>query len=270
MANDLSIDDGAKLLKGLKIPPRPELLVAFLEEANQSAPNHAKLGQIVQRDPALSAGLLKSVNAPMFGLRQKVASVPQAISLLGLRSVRSLVMALSVRGCFKVKDKKFIEGFWEASVQRATVCGQIARAVGQDLDACYMLGLLADCAVPAMINRFEGYQAFYQEATLQADRPITALELATFGTHHAIAGYLLTRSWRFPDEIVQGTKLHHALPSDEPEISPPVFVLKAAEHVLRSARNQPDEYEWSVLRDQAIAVLGLRDDTLEQLKQSAA
>ena len=271
MTDDFTPEETEKLLKGIKIPPRPEVLVSFLGEANKATPNAGKLAEIVQRDAAMAAGLLKCVNSPMFGLRAKIASVPQAVSLLGLRSVRSLIMGLAVRGAFRIDDPQFVERFWDASAVRAGLCGAVARAAkGQDVDTCNTLGLLADCAVPAMIIRFEGYQQFYLDAGAYVGRTITAAERERFGTDHATAGYLLARSWRFPQEIFRAIQLHHDISEASQDLPGAVLVLKVAERVFRSARGLPDEHEWSVLGEAACEILGIDAQLIGELAQQAA
>jgi HD-like signal output (HDOD) protein len=85
-ANELSpIDESfERIIKDIGIPPRPVIIDRVVAEMRKAAPDVRQLGQIIATDASLSAGLMKTVNSPYFGLRNKVHSVADALTMLGL------------------------------------------------------------------------------------------------------------------------------------------------------------------------------------------
>ena len=88
---DISQQEAEKLLKSIIIPARPAILDELNREARQSEPNPAKIAQLIGKDVSLSAAMLKTVNSPLFGLSKRVASVPQALAMLGSNNTINII-----------------------------------------------------------------------------------------------------------------------------------------------------------------------------------
>ncbi len=83
------------------LPPLPQT-VTEIEKAYQNPDVSSKeIAKIVEKDPMVVADLLKLLNSAFYGLRREITSVEQAVSLLGLRSVKDLVINLSVRNMLR-------------------------------------------------------------------------------------------------------------------------------------------------------------------------
>jgi HD-like signal output (HDOD) protein len=98
MYPELTEDQLATLLKGISIPPQPQVLVDLQLEQLDPHCSIASLAQIISQDVGLAGAVLKTVNSPFFGLTNQISSVQQAVNLLGINSVISLVNAHSIRG----------------------------------------------------------------------------------------------------------------------------------------------------------------------------
>lgn len=61
-------------------------------------PDLRTMAKLISQDPRLAGGLLKAVNSPFFGLANCIASIQQAVNLLGCNSVINLINAQSIRG----------------------------------------------------------------------------------------------------------------------------------------------------------------------------
>jgi len=79
-----------KLIHGVQIPPQPEILVEIDKELQQADPGVPRVACLIRSDVSLSAGVLKVVNSARFGLRTRVESVHQAVTLLGLVQLQGL------------------------------------------------------------------------------------------------------------------------------------------------------------------------------------
>jgi HD-like signal output (HDOD) protein len=71
--------------KKVKIPPRPEALLKLSDQVRSEDPNINLLAEAISSDVSLAGAVLQVVNSPFFGLRNRLTSVSQATSLLGVK-----------------------------------------------------------------------------------------------------------------------------------------------------------------------------------------
>jgi HD-like signal output (HDOD) protein len=200
-----------RVASGIGIPPCPSVLNELGAEARKANPSFSKLEELVCRDVGLSATLLKTVNSPFYGLRNKVTTVKQAVSLLGLKLLTRTVAGLLVRRVFSSgRDQAAMERFWDTSGKLAQSAGFIAKQLpGLNKEEAYTFGLFLNVGIPVLMMRFPGYKATLANANGSAERRFTDVENDEVGTDHAVIGYLLTRSWSLPAPISQAIRYHH-------------------------------------------------------------
>ena len=133
----------------------PSSSTTYPRLVNVMAQSNATIDQIstvIASDPALSAKLLQVVNSAFFGLPFKVASVPQAVSYLGMTSLRALVLMSTV---FAAADScPTVDGFSPSRLQRhSLLCARLARTLVADKssrDDAFTGGLLHDIGMLAL------------------------------------------------------------------------------------------------------------------------
>jgi HD-like signal output (HDOD) protein len=171
-------------------------------------PDFAKLGQLIGGDVTLAAAMLKTVNSPFYGLRVKVASIKQALALLGLRTVTHLVTGLLLRQAFPAGAGAHLEEFWERSAGNARASACLGRRMkGIDADEAYTFALFRDCGIPAMMAGFRDYRP--EHAIPTPGRLVTELETERYGMNHAMMGSCLAKSWLLPEAICHAVLWHH-------------------------------------------------------------
>ncbi|MEE4243763.1 MAG: HDOD domain-containing protein, partial [Kangiellaceae bacterium] len=78
------------ILKGVYIPPQPKLV----DELTMAGTDLDEIARLISSDPGVSAAVLKTVNSPYFGLKSRIASINQAVVLLGIDRVINLVKSM--------------------------------------------------------------------------------------------------------------------------------------------------------------------------------
>ena len=73
-------------------------IIELVENPRSSA---SALNTLIQRDPALSARVLRVVNSAFYGLPSQLGSINRAISLLGLNAVKNIAIAASLAKLFR-------------------------------------------------------------------------------------------------------------------------------------------------------------------------
>ncbi|ARA92636.1 hypothetical protein AWN76_005275 [Rhodothermaceae bacterium RA] len=275
----LDLQHAQDLLKGVRIPPRSTVLVKVLDEQARPEPDIERIAELIGSDVALSAGMLKIVNSPVFGLSRRVGSIHHAVRLLGVDNVVNVVTGLMLHEAFKVRSSRFLDAFWASANRLAAASALVARRCSTEIaDEAYAAGLLADCGVPVLLRRFpDTYQAVYADALRATDRSVTACEQAQLGTDHAVIGYLVSRTWKLPP-LLSECILHHHDTHDyftdpEPERAHLVTllaVLKLAGRIQRSLDGLDPGYDWAQVGEAVMVFLGLTEEDVPELQQQVA
>jgi HD-like signal output (HDOD) protein len=200
------------------LPSLPDLYIRLQKELQSGNPSVRRAGKIIEQDVAMSAKVLQLVNSSFFGLRQHVASPSQAVSLLGLDILRSLVLVVHVFS--QCKNFKEIAFSLEAIQHHSLAVGGYAQVIARmekietkATDDVFMAGILHDMGKLVLINNLSDR---YQQALNFAQTNnslLTEAEKEYFGTTHAEIGAYLLGLWGFPDPIVEATAFHH-IPRD--------------------------------------------------------
>ena len=268
MTTDVSLESVDALIKGIAIPPRPTVLVEVDRELARGSPDMKRIASLVAKDVGTAAAMLKTINSPFFGLRSKVASVPQAIQLLGTSNVRTVVTSIVLRNALGGIS---LDRFWDASEKVAMIGALICSVVPTTpREAAYTMGLFRDCGIPILMQRFPEYKDVLKEAAGDS-RPLTAIEDQRLGTHHATVGYVVARSWGLSDDICQAILHHHDWQSLEAEGSISalsrmlVAVSRLAEHLNDAVLRMRQDREWEMCGPVILSYLGLSESDYSDL-----
>jgi putative nucleotidyltransferase with HDIG domain len=228
------------------LPGIPTLYNQIVAILNSPDPSIEKVSEVIQKDMAMSAQVLHLVNSAFFGLRNRVNNIQQAVSLLGLETLRSIVL---VSGLFSSFKRMALTGFSLDSLMRhALRVGQYARAIceeeGMDqieIDNAFTAGLLHDVGKLILAaNLPDSYRKISELVTREGYKTIDA-ELKTLGITHAEAGAFLLGLWGIPDSILGAVANHHR-PEDsliqEFNTLTVVHVANAFDHGALSLRNE--------------------------------
>ena len=112
------------ILSSVSIPPRPEVLLKFSEEAKKEEPNISVISNILQSDVAISAAILQVVNSAAFRRSKEIESIDQAIMTLGLKRLVPLVKAVALQST--VGYDPALANFWNSHTDIAQFSAAIA------------------------------------------------------------------------------------------------------------------------------------------------
>jgi len=272
MARIITEEESEKLLSTIKIPPRPAVIVEINREKSKEDPDLRVIAQIISKDIALTASLLKTANSPYFGLRGKVENVQQAAMTLGLTNVISIVTGMAVKNAVSSKDLK-LERFWDSAEKVANVAAYLSTLVpGVPKEMAYMYGLFRDCGIPLMLQKFPDYTQTLLKANVGSKLAFTGLEDKTHDTNHATLGYLLAKSWSLPNSICQAVLHHHdisILHSDDnfsAEVRGLIALVRFAEF-LCEVRQLRDDHDWAESGPIVLSYLGITEDEFNDIKE---
>jgi YesN/AraC family two-component response regulator len=131
------------------LPSLPSIYSEILDEMHSKDPSIKKVGDIIAKDPSMTAKILQVVNSVFFGLSRKISSPQEAVMLLGLNTIKSLVLSVKIFAEFS--QKKFswfnIDELFNHSMAVSAFAKAIVKSekLGQDVMAYSLMGgLLPD------------------------------------------------------------------------------------------------------------------------------
>ncbi len=267
----LNEQEASRLLAGIVIPPRPTVLTAVMEESARELPDSKRITGLIAADVALAAAVLKTVNAPLYGLRRQVTDIGQAVSLLGMGNISTLITALALRTAVAAQG---LDRFWDSAARAALVCAYMAKQLGCAAPSdAHLFGLFRDCGIPLMMQRFSDYKDTLRLANAEAERPFTTVEDARHQTNHAIVGSLLAANWNLSEALRVAISAHHDLAVYQSGISPQAMNLVAigllSEYIENGYSRLTPNREWDKLGAQTLGHLMLGQLEMEELCRDA-
>ncbi|WP_169449800.1 HDOD domain-containing protein [Paludibacterium yongneupense] len=267
----LSAADREQLLKNLVIPPRPVVLDSLMKLRNDPGVNMQKIGQLIASDLALSAAVLKAANSPLISRGRRIASVAQAINLLGVKNVVNLVSGLVLRTRLTSDMPNSIEQFWERAMLVTMISTALAQHLRHEPEDCASYALFHGCGIALMLMRYPSYERTLGLIEMASDDRISRVENEIHGTSHDIVGYLVGTAWNMPESFCQMILLQHdaavfdsnsELPLS-PEARYTMAVARAATHVWRTLIPGNRDAGWDALRAPVLGLLGIGHDEFE-------
>lgn len=256
------------ILKSLVIPSCPEVLTDLHAEMRKEDPDPQRIARLVGADVALSVAVLRTINSPFYGLSRPVDSIAQAVAMLGLRQLASLVSAILLRQAAAFKGLNLVR-FWDVSNKRSFAMMKLARGLkGVDPDMAQSFGLFCDIGIPLLMQRFPDYGSTLKLANEAEDRPFTDVEFEHHGISHTQVGSLMARSWGLNDTLCLAIRRHHDYALfQEPGVPDPVVRLVAmclvADLAIQRFARLNAGSEWHKGGDSAVGALMLSDLDLE-------
>lgn len=182
------------------LPSLPAIAVQVIELTTQDDVDLAQIAKLISKDPALAGKILRTVNSSFYARSQNVGTISQALVILGLQSVKTLVLGFSlVSHLTKDKSGGFdYLAYWRRSIYAANAARTIAAKVGVlQQEEVFLAALLQDIGM-LVLDRVLGpeYGKVCETVISHADLP--AAETKALGTHHGEVGELMARQWKLP------------------------------------------------------------------------
>jgi putative nucleotidyltransferase with HDIG domain len=205
------------------LPSVPALYVEMVQELQSPDGSIHKVGQIVSRDPAMTAKILQLANSAFFGRQHRISNAAEAVAYLGLNIIRNLLLAVHAFKQFAPSPNNMfsIEALWEHSISTATMAGKLANGEGSDkklVDDAFTAGLLHDIGKLMIVCRLPEAQTEAANYAKKNALPLWQAEQEILSTTHAEVGAYLFALWGLSDAIVEATAYHHR-PSESPNNS---------------------------------------------------
>ena len=264
----------ALISENLTLLSMPEIVVKLNSMLDDPKCTAADIGDEISLDPALTIRVLKIVNSALYGLPNQVKNIPTAITILGIKQLRDIVMTTSVIKKFQSipADLVNMDTFWRHSICCAIACRLIAKhCQKQDAEDFFVMGLLHDIGKLVMYlvlpdQSREVLKEIRNLKKMSPDADVSHIEKKYFGFSHATLGRVLTQQWNMPESLTTPIAEHHLPYSQFTEIQTS-GLLKIADYISNQILPtiSPDESE--NLEGECLDILNLNGETLQSLQE---
>jgi HD-like signal output (HDOD) protein len=210
-----------------KLPTLPVVVNQITQLIQSNRSNMTQIAAVIARDQAIASRVIRLVNSAYYGLKTRVTSIQQAITLLGLNTVRNIVTGIAIVKTFDDETCSISmfdrQKFWLSSFFCALLSKNIALHRGSNnCEDYFIAGLLHDMGI-LVLDQF-----FHQEfkdviyACLKSGDQYFEVENRILGTNHCAIGDYLAKKWKLPEVFANCIRAHHQ----------PLFALKDPDTII--------------------------------------
>jgi len=194
------------------LPSLPHILLKLIKICNREESTIRDISQIINKDPSLSAKVIKMINSTYYGLPRRVTSIDQALALLGTDSIKNISICASVNQAFShVKNNAVfdLKVFWKHSLMCATMAQLIAKKTSYPSpDEAFLSGLLHDIGKLVLLVNFSKEYSDILKSSKDQSELILAGEAQHGATHCEIGAWLINR-WNLQSFMADAVLYHH-------------------------------------------------------------
>lgn len=222
------------------LPSPPKLYTQLTDAVNSEMADLTEISGIVEQDPAVVAQVMKQVNSAFFGFNRTITDLKEAISMLGVRNLRSLALSSQLSNQFK-SSRNWEQFSFEELNQRSLLVARLAQAICRRAgankstqDQAFLAGLLHDIGILIMASHDADQYKQLLNYSAKKQKPIYLVEKAAFGFFHGeVAGALLAL-WNLPPQVIEAVMLHHVPHLSKETNFSPLTAVHVADAMLPS------------------------------------
>lgn len=231
----------------------------------------ADVGCVIEKDPDLTARLLKLGNSSFFGFPSRMETVSETISLIGIQQVQDLISVSVVVEIFDGVSEELVNmgSFWKHSLACGLAARQLAlaRRVPKP-EKFFVAGLLHDIGRLVLFSRApqdaqQVFARYLSETVLLRDA-----EQKTLGFDHAEIGEALLKVWNYPVNLTSAVRFHH-FPMSAGPYQLEASIVHVADHIVNAMQHGCSGERWiPPLQGKAWERLNLPVDILDSVVET--
>jgi len=224
------------LRRSATIPTMPEAAARFLEIIQDPDFEYRDIVDVLSTDPGMTAEILRLANSPLFGVTRQITSLAQALTLLGLKRVRSLVLGRYIVDSIDKRRPSMIDMsyYWRRSLTTAVLASRLCEAVEPKLrEEAFTAGLLADIGIVLLDETLPDlFRPVAQEYRPHGLADLSDVERKALTVTHGHVSAIVLEDWCLPEVVCKAVSCHSdSCTEDETQGTRLAQILRAAERV---------------------------------------
>ena len=251
-----------RIINGIKtLPSVPRIYNQLLEQLQSENVSAQDVGKTIAQDAAMTAKILQLVNSAFFGIAENISSPQKAVTILGINTIKSLVLGIQVFSEYQGQRNLpiSVDAIWKHSLYVSHMAFTIARSLdlsSQEREDARVSGVLLD------VGMLLGFQipGYFQNVRFNKNgQTLIETEYQFLGTSHAEMGGYLLGIWGLPGSIVEVVTFHHT-PDKVDTLQPGLpTVLHIANGLVNICHDEKVENNASYLDMPFLQRIGLAD-----------
>lgn len=246
--------------KSAAVPSMPQVVLRFLEIMQDSNFEYRDLVKVLSADAGTVSEVLRLANSALFGVRNKIASLQHALTLLGPKRVRSLLLGRYLVDSISKKSVGDLDMsyFWRRSLASSVVASQFAKAlVPRHQDEASIGALLADIGIPILAEAFpDAYREILSQFAPHGRYVAMDEELEAVEVSHGQVSAMVLAHWKLPEDIANAVNLHQSGSAGEGNVAAIARILNSADRIGKLLCEIPKAEDIPAICAEATAIAG--------------
>lgn len=217
-----------KVLKGYQLPSFPAVVMQILQKIRSPYVSNQEIADAISLDPGISVKVLSIANSAAFSPTKKVNNLTQAIALVGISQLESLVLGVGVAKGIPKRTCQWHDPaeFWLTSARRAMLAAELAHVICPAKESeCFTAAFLQDMALPFLAcHRSDEYDPIFKKWHLEGG-DLSLLEREKLAWDHTEVAAWICSEWGLPENIAAAIRGHHGQDISDYEILGPVRIV---------------------------------------------
>ncbi|WP_372764640.1 HDOD domain-containing protein [Litorivivens sp.] len=241
------------------LPTLPGVVTRIIQVVNDDAASANDMVNVIQRDPALAAKLLRVANSPIYGSRRGVETLQQAVVRLGQAATQNLALSFSLVSALKMQSEGELDYafYWRRCLLSASAAKYVAaKKRPADAEALFLASLMQDLGMMVLDKVFPA--TYRQLPFSQSDHArLVAHENQLCRATHPRVGAWMMEEWGFSERMQSAVAYSHSpldLPAGDGEFVRCVALSARMADVLLADDNERDMSDLFAIASQWLAL----------------
>ncbi len=184
----------------------PAVALEVLELTQQPQIDIRAVKECIENDPALTTKVLRVVNSSLFGLGREVSDLNHALTLLGIKPLKLLVLGFSLSDAvFSKLTGRWIGRYWRHTLIKAVSAREISETIWRvPGDEPFLIALLQDLGLLVLLQELGEPFAAFLDRVWKADGDLLSLERESLGFDHRELTARMLALWGLPPQFITG------------------------------------------------------------------
>jgi len=198
------------IMNASDLPTIPVVATKVMQLIESEHATAEEMAKVVSSDPAVAARVLKISNSSFYGCQRQIQTLSHAIMILGFSTLKSLVVAASVKQVYKpygLTEKMLWEHSFGAGLA-ARIIANTTRLVNEE--EAFLGGLFHDIG-KIIMNTMDSQQfQMVMQKCFNEEMSFEEAERQVYPYTHEEVGALVIKKWNFPELLMHAVAKHHS------------------------------------------------------------
>ncbi|MDY3132896.1 MAG: HDOD domain-containing protein [Campylobacter lanienae] len=203
------------ICKSIKsLPPLDDTIIQIQQICSSDDSDITELISVIQRDPMLTANILRSANSPLYGFSREITDINRAVALFGMATIRGFALAGAINKNFnidlspyKINETNFMDIVTKQNALAFNWCNQIDRELLNIVSpASFMMDIGKIIIAKELIESNKSDKFASQLQSISTPKELSQLEINMVGISSQLVTAQIFKNWNLEPEIANAIR----------------------------------------------------------------